>query len=98
MAFKNGIPIAYGGGWIWGLRCRIGISIYPDFRKGESAWIFGQVLRLYYQYFNARHFIIRTNQFGKGNHDGLKTGAFWFYYKLGFRPCNKELRKLTPNM
>lgn len=93
MAFKNGVPIAYGGGWIWGQRCRIGISIYPPFRKRESAWLFGQVLRLYYQYFNVRHFLVRANQFGKDNPEGLKTGAFWFYYKLGFRPINEELKK-----
>ena len=95
MAFRNGVPIAYGGGWIWEKRCRIGISIYPDFRKGESAWLFVQVLRLYYQYFNARHFIIRPNQFGLGNRDGLRSGAFWFYYKLGFRPVDAGLRKLA---
>ncbi len=95
MAFRNGVPIAYGGGWIWGQRCRIGISIYPAFRKGESAWLFTQVLRLYYQYHNARHFIIRANQFGEGNTDGIKSGAFWFYFKLGFRPVHDGLRKLA---
>jgi hypothetical protein len=95
MAFRNGLPIAYGGGWIWGQRCRIGISIYPEYRKVESAWLFTQVLRLYYQYFNARHFIIRPNQFGKDNRDGLKSGAFWFFFKLGFRPVHNELRKLA---
>lgn len=95
MAFKNGVPVAYGGGWIWGQRCRIGISIYPDFRKGGSAWLFTQVLRLYYQHYNARHFIVRANQFGKDNQDGLRSGAFWFYYKLGFRPVHHDLIKLA---
>ena len=95
MSFRNGVPVAYGGGWIWGQRCRIGISIYPEFRKGESAWLFVQVLRLYYQYFHARHFIVRANQFGKGNRDGLKSGAFWFYFKLGFRPVHDKQRQLA---
>lgn len=95
MAFKNNLPIAYGGGWIWGQRCRIGISIYPEYRKGESARLFSEILRLYYQHFNARHFIIRPNQFGKDNRDGLKSGAFWFYYKLGFRPGLSGLKKLA---
>ena len=95
MVFSNGMPVAYGGGWIWGQQCRIGISIYPEYRKAGSAWIFAQVLRLYYQYFNGRHFIIRANQFGKGNHDGLRSGAFWFYYKLGFRPRKESLRNLA---
>lgn len=93
MAFKNGIPIAYGGGWIWGYRCKIGINIYAPFRKGESAWLFYQVLRVYYQYFHVRHFVVNPYQFGKGNPEGLKSGAFWFYYKAGFCPEKGAIKK-----
>ncbi len=93
MAFKNGIPVSYGGGWIWGERCKIGINIYPPFRSGESAWLFCQVMRVYYQYFGVRHFIVKPYQFGKGNPEGLRSGAFWFYYKLGFRPANEIIRQ-----
>ena len=92
MAFKNGIPVSYGGGWIWGERCKIGINIYPPFRSGESAWLFCQIMRVYYQYFKVRHFIVKPYQFGKGNPEGLKSGAFWFYYKLGFRPANENIK------
>ncbi len=91
MAFKNGVPVSYGGGWIWGQRCKIGVNIFPPFRRGESAWLFCQVLRLYYQYYKVRHFIVKPYQFGKGNPEGLKSGAFWFYYKLGFRPANIQI-------
>ncbi len=91
MAFKNGVPLAYGGGWIWGQRCKIGINIYPAFRKGESAWQFAQIMRLYYQYCGVRHFIVKPYQFGKDNPEGLKSGAFWFYYRLGYRPADVEI-------
>ena len=91
MAFKNGVPLAYGGGWIWGHRCKIGINIYPAFRKGESAWQFAQIMRLYYQYCGVRHFIVKPYQFGKDNPEGLKSGAFWFYYRLGYRPADIEI-------
>ncbi|MER3498490.1 MAG: hypothetical protein C4308_07590 [Chitinophagaceae bacterium] len=40
MAFKNGWPVGYGGGWIFGQRCKIGVNIYPAFRRGESARLF----------------------------------------------------------
>jgi len=93
MAFKNGVPIAYGGGWIFGHRCKIGVNIYPPFRGAESGKIFCQVMRLYYQVYNARHFIVKPYQFGKGNPDGLKSGAFWFYYKLGFRPKENSINE-----
>lgn len=93
MAFKNGVPVAYGGGWLFGHRCKIGVNIYPPFRGAESGRIFCQVMRLYYQVFHARHFIVKPYQFGKGNPEGIKSGAFWFYYKLGFRPQNDEIKK-----
>jgi hypothetical protein len=95
MAFKNGVPVAYGGGWIWGQRCKIGLNIFPPFRKGESAWIFCQVLRLYHQFYKVNQFIVRPYQFGKANPEGIRSGAFWFYYKLGFRPCSPHLFKLA---
>lgn len=95
MAFKNGIPISYGGGWLWGKRCKIGINIYSAFRKGESAWLFCQVMRIYYQYFGARTFIVKPYQFGKGNPEGLKSGAFWFYYKLGFVPVDEQIKSVA---
>ncbi len=93
MAFKNGVPLSYGGGWIWGQRCKIGVNIYPGFRRGESAWLFCQVLRLYYNYFGVRYFVVKPYQFGKGNPEGLKSGAFWFYYKIGFSPVDEKIKK-----
>ncbi len=95
MAFKNGVPVSYGGGWIWGQRCKIGVNIYAPFRKGESAWLFCQIMRVYYQYFGVRNFMVKPYQFGKANPEGIKTGAFWFYYKLGFRPVDEKIRQLA---
>jgi len=95
MAFKNGVPVAYGGGWIFGYHCKIGINLYSPFRGGESAKIFCQVLRLYFQRFRARTFIVKPYQFGKDNMEGLKSGAFWFYYKLGFRPASKQVAAMA---
>jgi len=93
MAFKNGVPVSYGGGWLFGHQCKIGVNILPAFRKGESAWLFCQVMRLYAQYTGARTFIVKPYQFGKGNPEGIASGAFWFYYKLGFRPVNEKINR-----
>ena len=30
-------------------------------------------------------------QFGADNDDAIASGAFWFYYKFGFRPVDKEI-------
>lgn len=91
MAFVNSVPAAYGGGWLLGHRCKIGISIFPALRGGNSTLLFASILRLYHQYFNANRFVVKPYQFGKNNPDGLRSGAFWFYYKLGFRPLNPFL-------
>lgn len=95
MAFKNEVPVAYGGGWIFGFRCKIGVNVYDPFRGGESEKLFCQVMRLYFQRFGVRKFVVKPYQFGKGNTDGLKSGAFWFYYKLGFRSVNNSIRPIA---
>ncbi|MEP7256609.1 MAG: hypothetical protein ABI666_12590 [Ferruginibacter sp.] len=95
MAFKNSVPVAYGGGWLFGERCKIGINIYPAFRAGNSALLFASILGLYHQYLGAKRFVVKPYQFGKNNPDGLRSGAFWFYYKLGFRPTDEILQNIA---
>jgi len=95
MIFRNGIPVAYGGGWLFGFRCSIGINIYPPFRGGRSSELFLQVLRLYHQEYGVKTFVVKPYQFGKKNPEGIKSGAFWFYYKLGFRPSDEVTKTLA---
>jgi len=90
---KNGIPAAYGGGWVFLHRCEIGINIFPEMRGGESTYIFAQLLRLYRHMFDVRRFTVDPFQFGADNEEGLNTGAFWFYRRFGFRPIDSELRQ-----
>ena len=90
MLFKNGVPVGYGGGWPFLGTCRIGVNVFAPFRGGESALLFGQVLRVYRQCFGVGRFIAEPSQFGGTNLEGLRSGAFWFYYRLGFRPVEPE--------
>ena len=86
MLFKNGVPVGYGGGWPFAGTCRIGVNIFEPFRGGESALLFAQVLRVYRQRFGIARFVVEPTQFGGTNTEGLRSGAFWFYWRLGFRP------------
>jgi hypothetical protein len=95
MLFKNTIPLAYGGGWPFLGTCRIGINVFAPFRGGESSYAFGQVLRVYAQRFRAERFLVEPYQIGEGNPDGVKSGAFWFYYRLGFRPLGARHAELA---
>lgn len=95
MMFKNGYPMAYGGGWLFGDRSLLGINIFESFRGGESAFVFCQLLRSYKQSFGANYFEVEPYQFGKNNPEGIQSGAFWFYYRFGFRPVDAGLKKLA---
>lgn len=97
MLFKNNVPVAYGGVWIFGDRCKIGLNIYPPFRKGDSYTLFDKIISLYKQEFHLQRFVVKPYQFGKGNPEGLASGAFWFYYKMGFRPADKIVAVAAAN-
>jgi hypothetical protein len=90
MLFKNEVPVGYGGGWPFLGTCKIGVNVFAPFRGGESALLFGQVLRVYRQCFGVGRFVAEPSQFGGTNSEGLRSGAFWFYYRLGFRPVEPE--------
>ncbi|CAN5315220.1 hypothetical protein BH09BAC5_BH09BAC5_07640 [soil metagenome] len=95
--FKNGLPAVYGGGWVFGERSDFGINIFESFRGGESAYMMCQLLRLYRQVFNVNYFQVEPYQYGLDNPEGISSGAFWFYYRNGFRPLDKNLLKVADN-
>jgi hypothetical protein len=64
--------------------------VFPALRGGESAWFFAQLLRLYRQRFGVDRFEAENYQLGHNNPDGLKSGAYWFYYRMGFRPVGRK--------
>lgn len=95
MAFRNGVPLAYGGAWIFPGRSKVGINVFPAQRGGESAWFFAQLLRLYRGVFGVDRFEAENYQLGYGNAEGLRSGAYWFYYRLGFRPTTPTLQRVA---
>jgi hypothetical protein len=93
--FKNGIPVSYGGTWIFGPRARFGLNIFDAFRGGESGYTLCQLLRVFKHVFNISYFEVESYMFGYANPEGISTGAFWFYYKYSFRPVDKELLRFA---
>jgi hypothetical protein len=89
------LPAAYGGGWPFAGSCRIGVNVFPAFRGGESELWFAEVMRVYRQRFAVERFLVEPYQFGAGNREGLLSGAFWFYYRLGFRPIDERAARLA---
>lgn len=95
VVFKNGLPVAYAGSWILFDSARIGLNIFPAYRGGESQYIFEQILKLHQEVYNLKRFSTDPYQIGKGNSDGIHSGAFWVYYHAGFRPIREEQKKLA---
>jgi hypothetical protein len=95
MLFKNAMPIAYGGGWPFLGLCRIGIHVFEPYRGAESAYAMCQVMRVYHHRFGCDRFLAEPSQFGEGEREGLTSGAFWFYHRLGFRPVDERVAKLV---
>ena len=83
--------MAYGGGWCLFETLEFGFNVFESFRQGESAFILGQVLRAYHHVFSMRTVVVDPYQLGADNLEALRSGAFYFYHRLGFRPRDPEV-------
>jgi hypothetical protein len=97
MIYKNGVPIGYFEGLSLFERMESGFNLYYTFREGETAWLYAQILRVMRQLTGVSAFSLDPYQIGFENEEGIQSGAFWFYRKLGFRSSNREIQKLTEN-
>lgn len=90
--FKNGIPVGYAEGLSLFERMEFGFNLYYTFRDGESAWLYARMLRLFRQVLGVTAFSVDPYQIGFENEEGIASGAFWFYRKLGFRPTLEAIK------
>ena len=95
LILKNGVPVAYFEGLSLFERMESGFNLYYTFRECETAWLYARVLRLMRQLLGVTVFSIEPYQIGHENEEGIESGAFWFYRKLGFRPVQPDIMKLT---
>ncbi len=92
---KNGTPIAYGPGTVSMGCCEIGLNLFPEFRGAEVRFLYPQLMRSLYQIIGARYFFLTPYGMGENNAAAIKTGAFWFYRKLGFKADNAKVEELA---
>ena len=92
---KNGVPIGYFETLSFIERVEVGFNVYYTFREGESAWLYGRLLRLLNQVLGVTRFSMDPYQLGRHNEEAIKAGAFWFYRKLGLRPMRAELARVA---
>jgi len=95
LVLKNGVPIAYGPSSVGLGCCEIGLNLFPEFRGAEVRFIYPQFMRALYHLLGARYFFLTPYGMGRDNPAAIRTGAFWFYRKLGFLPTNPEVEVLA---
>jgi hypothetical protein len=94
LIFKNGVPVCYVEGLTIFERMEIGFNLYYTFREGESAWLYARVLKIFRQLLKVTTFSVDPYQLGYKNEEGIESGAFWFYRKLGFRPTTNAVSRI----
>jgi hypothetical protein len=95
LILKNGVPIAYGPASVFLGCCEMGINLFSEFRGGEIRYIYAQFMRALYHLADVRYFFLTSYGMGDGNPEALRSGAFWFYRKLGFRAANPDVEALA---
>ena len=95
MIYKNGVPVGYFEGLSLFERMESGFNLYYTFRDGGTAWLYARTLNVMHKFAGVTAFSLDPYQIGHENEEGIESGAFWFYRKLGFRPATKETLQLT---
>jgi hypothetical protein len=90
LIIKNGVPVGYV--LVSGLfgSSEVAYNVFESFRGAEAGLIYGRVLGVTRALFGADSFTIFPYQLGDDNEEGIESGAWWFYRKIGFLPKAKE--------
>jgi hypothetical protein len=95
LTLQNGVPVGYSQLDVIAGTAAVSFNTFPTFRGGEAAYAFARLLAVARHVLGATSYSIEPYQLGEGNKEGIESGAWWFYYKLGFRPRAAEPRGLA---
>ena len=94
LTLKNGIPIGYVLCSALMGSSEIAYNVFDTYRGAEAAHVYARVLAMVRALFGTDTFTIYPYQLGHENDEGLKSGAWWFYQKLGFRARERGVLRL----
>ncbi len=95
LILRNGVPIGYYQCDVLLQSGSISYNTFETFRGGEAAFVFARVLAATHHLFGTRLFTVEPYQLGHQNAEGLDSGAWWFYRKLGFVPRDAPTERLA---
>jgi hypothetical protein len=92
LTLRNGVPIGYVLASAFLGSCEVAYNVFETWRGAEAAQVYGRVLGMLHALYGADSFCIDPYQLGHENEEGIASGAWWFYQKLGFRPDAPAVR------
>jgi hypothetical protein len=95
LTLRSGVPIGYGQFDTLFRSTDVSFNSFDTFRGASTAWIFVRLLAAARALLGARAFTLDGYQLGHHNDEAIASGAWWFYYKLGFRPRDAAIRQLA---
>jgi hypothetical protein len=93
LTLQNGVPIGYIQADCVGQYLALSFNTFETFRGGASANTFARLLAALHHVFGASSFSIEPYQLGADNEEGIASGAWWFYFKLGFRSHDRSVQR-----
>ncbi|MGE5278639.1 MAG: hypothetical protein ACM3SU_16740 [Acidobacteriota bacterium] len=94
VVLKNGVPLGYGTVATLFGSSELAYNISETFRGGEGAHAFGRLMACARHLFGSDSFSLAPYQIGEDNPEAVKSGAWWFYQKLGFRARDAGVLRL----
>jgi hypothetical protein len=94
LTLKNGVPIGYVLSSALFGSAEIAYNVFDTFRGCESGLVYGRVLAMVRHLFHVDSFTIVPYQLGEGNDEALRSGAWWFYRKVGFLPRDRRVLRI----
>ncbi len=96
LTLRNGVPTGYVLTSALYRSAEIAYNVFETWRGGDAGAVYGRVLAMTKQLFGVDSFTVYPYQLGgAGNEEGLASGAWWFYRKLGFAPRAAWARRLV---
>lgn len=95
LVFQNRIPTGYVQSDTLWRSVDLAFNTFETFRGVNTAHVLARTMAMMRSVFDARSFTLEPYQLGDGNEEGIASGAWWFYYRLGFRPRNGKVRSLV---
>jgi len=95
LTLKNGVPIGYVQVEVLGQHGALSFNTFDAFRGAEAARVLARFLAATCHLFGCTDFSVEPYQLGAGNEEGIESGAWWFYQRLGFRPRAAPARRIA---